>query len=227
MADKPSEKATDKANTLVMRSDAKKSRAKLMAEVALSPAILNASTARKYVSSVAGELDFTELVAVMNEKAALVKGGDLSGLEATLTAQAVLLDGIFNELARRAALNIGEHLQAMDVYMRLALKAQSQCRTSIEALAEIKNPRPVAFVKQANIAHGPQQVNNGVSTPANTSRTEKSANPSNELTGENHELLPDTRASKLAGGVNQKLETVGAIDRATHESRQTQKRGQQ
>ena len=31
----------------------------------------------------------------------------------------------------------------------------------MEALAEMKNPHPVAFVKQANIAHGPQQVNNG------------------------------------------------------------------
>jgi len=30
--------------------------------------------------------------------------------------------------------------------------AQSQCRTTLEALAEIKNPRAVAFLKQANIA---------------------------------------------------------------------------
>lgn len=40
-----------------------------------------------------------------------------------------------------------------------------KCRATIETLAEIKNPRAVAFVTQANIAHGPQQVNNGV--PAN------------------------------------------------------------
>jgi hypothetical protein len=35
-----------------------------------------------------------------------VQAGNLSGLEATLTAQAVALDAIFNEMARRAALNL-------------------------------------------------------------------------------------------------------------------------
>jgi hypothetical protein len=35
-------------------------------------------------------------------------------------------------------------------YLRLGLKAQSQCRATLETLAAIKNPRPVAFVQQAN-----------------------------------------------------------------------------
>ena len=48
------------------------------------------------------------------------------------------------------------------MYKRQALKAQAQCRATLEALAEIKNPRPVAFVKQANISGGHQQVNNGM-----------------------------------------------------------------
>jgi hypothetical protein len=42
--------------------------------------------------------------------------------------------------------------------MRMALKAQSQCRQTLETLATIKNP-PVVFARQANIAQGPQQVN--------------------------------------------------------------------
>jgi hypothetical protein len=72
------------------------------------------------------------------------------------------LDTIFNELARLSRENLrAQHLEATDRLMRLALKAQSQCRATIETLAEIKNPSQVAFVKQANIAHGPQQVNNG------------------------------------------------------------------
>jgi len=45
---------------------------------------------------------------------------------------------------------------------RLAFKAQSRCRATNETLAEIKNPPSVAFVPQANIAAGHQQVNNGV-----------------------------------------------------------------
>jgi hypothetical protein len=57
-------------------------------------------------------------------------------------------------------LNLYDHLDASERFMRLALKAQSQCRSTIESLAEIKNPSSVAFVKQANIAKGHQQVNN-------------------------------------------------------------------
>ena len=59
-----------------------------------------------------------------------------------------------------------EYLPAAETYLRLALKAQAQCRATVEALAEIKNPRPVAFVKQANIAQGPQQVNNRIESGA-------------------------------------------------------------
>lgn len=63
-------------------------------------------------------------------------------------------------MARRAALNMNGHLDATDELLRLALKAQAQSRATVEALAEVKNPRSVAFVKQANIAHGHQQVDN-------------------------------------------------------------------
>ena len=38
-------------------------------------------------------------------------------------------------------------LKQFQVYLSLALKAQAQCRATPEALAEIKNPRPIAFVK--------------------------------------------------------------------------------
>ena len=46
-------------------------------------------------------------------------------------------------------------LPQWDAYRRMAMKAQSQCRMTLE-LAELKNPRPVAVVKQANIANEPQ-----------------------------------------------------------------------
>jgi len=58
-------------------------------------------------------------------------------------------------------LNMSEYINAAEIYLRLALKAQAQCRTTVETLVEMKNPRPVAFVSQANISNGPQQVNNG------------------------------------------------------------------
>ncbi len=151
-----------KAKTLQLRRQEGKSDGRIMAECALSAVMGNAATALQFSRGTFGDSDVTESVAVMRDKANKVQSGDLSDAEAMLTAQAATLNCIFNEMARRAALNMGEHLNAADIYMRLALKAQSQCRTTIEALAEIKNPRPVAFVKQANISNGHQQVNNGV-----------------------------------------------------------------
>jgi hypothetical protein len=96
-----------------------------------------------------------------------------------MTVQAITLDKIFVEMARRAASNMGQYRDTMAVYMKLALKAQSQCRTTLQTLAEIKNPQPFNFVKQANIANGPQQINNGV--PDRDSRAGKNQNQPNEL----------------------------------------------
>jgi hypothetical protein len=82
------------------------------------------------------------------------------------------LDTIFNELARRCQANVcGGYLDAAERYLRLALKAQSQCRANIETFAEIKNPKPLAFVQQANIASGPQQVNNAGPESSASSRS--------------------------------------------------------
>ncbi len=65
----------------------------------------------------------------------------------------------FMNLSRRAAHQ--KSLSQLEVNLRLALKAQAQCVRTLEVLAAIKNPPNVAFVKQATIAHGHQQVNNG------------------------------------------------------------------
>jgi len=206
--------AAPKADTLSIHHKEGKSDERLMAESTLSAAMGNAITARRFARGTWGESDLTETVVAMREKAEKVQAGDLSDMEEMLTAQATALDSIFTEMARRAALNMGEYINAADTYMRLALKAQSQCRTTIEALAEIKNPRPVAFVRQANISHGPQQVNNGVQAgdaPAHGN------NPiqSNELSGGSLELLPDTRASQAQSRVNPSVEAVAEIYRAT------------
>ncbi len=213
-AQKTSTPVASTANTLTLQSPRDKSEARIMAECALSPVAANASTARIFAQGTFGESGITDIVSVMREKAAKVQSGDLSEVEATLTAQAATLDAMFNELARRAALNMGTHLQATDTYLRQAFKAQAQCRSTLEALAEIKNPRPVAFVKQANIAHGPQQVNNGTRS-SETRAHENHSIQSNKLSGDCNELLPDSGASRITSRVNQKMEAVGEIHRAT------------
>jgi hypothetical protein len=55
----------------------------------------------------------------------------------------------------------------------MALKAQNQCRMSLETLATIKKP-PVVFARQANINNGgQQQVNNGAALPDQTGNVER------------------------------------------------------
>lgn len=75
-----------------------------------------------------------------------------------LTIQAHTPDAIFNNLAKRA-INV-DYMDNLDRYLKPALRAQSQCRATWEALATIKNPLIMGYVGQANIPHGPQQVNN-------------------------------------------------------------------
>src|SRR5690348_15617292 len=117
----------------------------------------------------------------------------MTGIETMLVTQANALDLLFNQLARNAASS--DHLTQFQVHLSLALKAQAQSRATLEALAEIKNPRPVAFVKHANIAHGPQQVNNG--TDSNAPSAPHARGKNGETT---NELLTDERNGQTMDG---------------------------
>ncbi|WP_018421386.1 MULTISPECIES: hypothetical protein [Paraburkholderia] len=176
--------------------------------IASSPVVRGAVTGRKYAEPVFGaELDLTAYLAELNRQAAAVRAGDLSGVEAMLVTQANTLDMIFNQFARKAAFS--EYLNQMQAHLSLALKAQAQCRATLEALAEIKNPRPLAFVKQANIANGPQQVNNGSAPPEPPARGKNGETTNELLAHENGETTLDGRTAGKAGRSNPALETVG------------------
>ena len=164
----------------------------------------------------AGEVDLSELAKDLQTKADLVKDGDMKPVEAMLYGQAMALQTIFTNLARRSAMNAGEYIDAADKYMRLALKAQAQCRATLETLSVVKNPMP--YIKQANIANGPQQVNNGKSTqyaqahaPAGNSQTLQ-----NELLEHQHGDYLDTRAQGQTVGADTHLEAVGTVQRAAY-----------
>jgi len=181
-----------------------------LAHTSLRPTIQAALTLLDY-NKAFGEMSINTLVDDLVKQCDLANKGDLSRAEALLTAQAHTLDAIFNNLARRAALNMGEYVNAAEIYMRLALKAQTQCRSTLEILAAIKNPQPVAFVRQANIAHGPQQVNNCVAAEA--SRAEESKNQPSKVLEHQHGERLDFGTAGAASGADSPLETVGAIHR--------------
>ena len=92
--------------------------------------------------------------------------------------------------------------------MRLALKAQSNCRATAESLAAIQNP-PTVFARQANIANGPQQINNG-SPPSRVRRS--TLEPNELLEAHGKRLEPGTQSTP--SNRDQELATVGTIDRA-------------
>jgi hypothetical protein len=95
--------------------------------------------------------------------------------------------------------------------MRMALRAQAQCRATLETLAEIKNP-PVVYARQANVTTGPQQVNN--SLPAYPSpRARDSVPPPDKLLEDIDGQRLDTRAPCTPGAIDPHLAAVGAIDR--------------
>jgi hypothetical protein len=157
--------------------------------------------------------DVNALAAELANQVQAVNAGELGRAEGILIAQAHTLDAIFVNLMRRAMNQTT--MSHWDAYMRMGLKAQSQCRTTLQALADLKNP-PV-FAKQANIANGPQQVNNGVApSPGAPSHAR-------ETPIEQSKLLEDTRngstyldlgATPAAAGSHSAVEAVGAVNGA-------------
>lgn len=106
-----------------------------------------------------GATDVDELTKELKRQTDKLKTSDMHRAESILLAQAQSLDELFNNLARKA--HGQEYLSSYESFLKLALKAQNQCRMTLETLSNIKNP-PVLYAKQANIAHGPQQINNAV-----------------------------------------------------------------
>ncbi len=154
MKKKPNNKATE-----TILSDKKK--AQLKAQFTLLPSINAAAIISEYAKPL-GEQDINELMDALLLSINDVNKGDLQRCEAMLMGQAYALQSIFMALSRKAITQ--EYLKNYETFLRLALKSQSQCRATLETLAALKNP-PVIFAKQANIANGHQQVNNGISAP--------------------------------------------------------------
>ena len=70
---------------------------------------------------------------------ARVAVGDLSDAENMLKTQAVALQGMFADLALRAKAQSG--LSQTQTLTVLAIKAQSACRATLQALGALKYPR--------------------------------------------------------------------------------------
>lgn len=150
-------KPSDPAKTLEIPTDGKKSHSRVLAEVALDPAASILSAVQAFNHGSAGAQSVTDIYNLLLEQGKAVNGGDLSHQRAMLVAQATTLNAIFAEMARRASSNMGEYLNAMQIYMRLAFKAQAQSRATIEALDRLTNGH-VQTVKHVHVNEGGQAV---------------------------------------------------------------------
>ena len=200
----------NKSGALVNRLKPNQTPEAALAEIAVAGLVVNALTTREWSPLWLGDVDLTACLAALKESTRRANQGDLAEAEALLLAQAVTLNAIFAALVSRAQANMGQYLDAADRYMRLALKAQSQCRATLETLAVIKNP-PTVFARQANIAHGPQQVNNGVPR----ARADDSESAPSKLLEAYGERM-DARTAGATSHRDQSLAAVGTLDGAPH-----------
>jgi len=205
--------------TLVMRSGQTEDQA--IAQAALSPEMANASTFADYTKGIFPEIHLQSCIEGMQADIEKVNGGDLSKLEGMLSAQAEALNAMFNNLAKKSC--HATMMPHLETYMRLALKAQAQCRATVEAIAEIKFPKSATFIRQANIAQQ-QQVNNGQADSRTSTRAhthEKNITPANELLEASHGERLDLGTASQASRINSNLATVGAVNRAEDGSRKS------
>jgi hypothetical protein len=192
---------TDKTNEVEATS---------FARTVLHPVVQATLTLKDY-SNYRENLELEGLAVALTEQTQAATAGDLGRGEAMLTAQAHSLDAIFNNLAQRAINS--KHIDNLDRYLKLALRAQSQCRSTLEALTAIKNPPMMGYVGQANISQGPQQVNNGPITAADSSCTRENSKLKNKLLEENDEERLDIGAASAASQADPAVAALGKVNR--------------
>ena len=167
-----------------------------MARSFVDPCVMGAITVEGFIGPSSNGLELNPLIEVLKSQVEEVKKGDMSGLESMLSSQALTLNAIFNSLALKASQ--AQYMDHLEAYLKLALKAQSQSRSTIEAISAIKNP-PIN-VKQTNIARGHQQINNCLKNEL--------------LENEEHGKRLDGRATTETIPVNQTMEALEPIYRA-------------
>lgn len=148
-------------NTLTVEQTPEETGAQALARKVLEPELRHGASASLFAGKMLGKdlekpglMDYVCAAQALTEKA---ECGNLAIASRLLAAQAITLDSMFTELARRAALNMGEYLDAAERYGRLALKAQANSRATLEALAKLHQPREQT-VRHVHVNEGGQAV---------------------------------------------------------------------
>jgi len=194
--------------------DAKALTSKRVAQKLTTPEVLSGA-----IISVIQKIDsshINELADELTAQSTLVHGNDMRRAESMLTAQAHTLDALFAKLISKA-LSCDDSVR-LERHMRLALKAQSQARATLQTLGELKAPKHVAFVRQANIGNQ-VQVNNDTASPAPARGRKNKKSPNKLMEVRNDERL-DTRATGTTGGIDKAMAALETQQRTDQRRRQ-------
>lgn len=157
---KPDKKSSAKP-VVTVEAQKGETEADTMARVLVSPfwrhGILGHGIATKAFDKIPGEPRFDDFAKAINGKAGALLEGDVKLASELLVAQALSLDAMFAEQARRSAINFGDYPLAAERYARLAFKAQANSRAAIEAFAKLHQPRE-QVVRHVHVNEGGQAV---------------------------------------------------------------------
>jgi hypothetical protein len=190
-------------------------RGRKYAELTTSPGLapFRVISAAEQNSGIERNIDVPTLIETLQDQAQALSVQDLAQPEAMLLNHATALQSLFARPTEKAF--SAKHISQFNDFMRVALRAQNQCRATIETLSAITNP-PVIYARQANVTTGPQQVNNSVAASSHVREIE---NRQIQLSMEDNELRTDTGTPALTSRINQEMETVGKIHGTKNERR--------
>lgn len=89
----------------------------------------------------------------VEETLSKVRSGNLEDLESILVNQVYVLNGLFNQLViqGKASLSDPAVMQSLPNHpktmLNVALKAQTQCRATVQTINDLKNPKKTTFIK--------------------------------------------------------------------------------
>jgi len=203
--------APDKSRTLKVKNHNDQPPEALTARLVTDGLFNNAVVVTEFSKSYMGDdVSLTRCMEALRQKTEALHGNDMNNMETLLMSQALALDTMFAALARRAKLTLDHHIDMGDKVLRLALKAQSQCRTTLETLANIKNPQPYIQHNRAQY----QQVNNGGIMPPETPPARENQKQTNELLdAPNDPERLDFSATQTPIKTDQTMETVATQHR--------------
>ena len=182
--------------------------AALPAALALSPEMC---AARGVLAAETGGMDTDDLMGLIDElkrQTTALRSGDSTGLEDMLYTQAITLQTTFTRLLEDG-MKAG-NVAALESFLKLAFKAQSQGRATVDTLMAFRNP-PAVRARQANISNGLQQVNNGLHFWP-VAECLKNQNAQNELLEQKHGERLDTGTQGATSRADPAVEAMEGVN---------------